>query len=74
MPLIKDGRFITDAWRHLGDADTTPEGDAVTVSLTRWTSERDALFAARAAWDCVFPTTRRRWRSHAISSASISSR
>ena len=44
MPLIKDGRFITDAWRHLGDADTTPEGDAVTVSLTRWTSERDALY------------------------------
>jgi uncharacterized protein (DUF934 family) len=44
MPLIKGGRFIVDPWRHLDDAAPLPEGEAVTVSLKRWSSERDALY------------------------------
>lgn len=44
MPLIKDGRFIKDDWRHLEDAEPLPREEAVTVSLARWSSERDALY------------------------------
>jgi uncharacterized protein (DUF934 family) len=44
MPLIKGGRFVADRWRHLDDAAPVPEGAAVTVSLKRWSSERDALY------------------------------
>src|SRR5579864_254360 len=44
MPLIKGGRFVADPWRHLDDAAPVPEGEAVTVSLKRWSSERDALY------------------------------
>lgn len=44
MPLIKDGRFITDEWRHLEDAEPVPREEAVTVSLARWSSERDTLY------------------------------
>jgi uncharacterized protein (DUF934 family) len=43
MPLLKDGRFIADGWRHLDDNEPAPEGEAVTVSLKRWLSEREAL-------------------------------
>jgi uncharacterized protein (DUF934 family) len=44
MSLIKGGRFVADRWRHLDDAAPVPEGAAVTVSLKRWSSERDALY------------------------------
>jgi uncharacterized protein (DUF934 family) len=44
MPLIKGGCFVTDPWRHLDDAAPAPEGEAVTVSLKRWSSEGDALY------------------------------
>jgi uncharacterized protein (DUF934 family) len=44
MPLLKAGRFIADGWRHVEDADVVPESEAVTVSLKRWSSERDALY------------------------------
>jgi uncharacterized protein (DUF934 family) len=42
MPLLKDGRVADDPWRHLDD-EPLPEGEPVTVSLKRWSSERDAL-------------------------------
>jgi uncharacterized protein (DUF934 family) len=44
MPLIKGGRLVADPWRHLDDAAPLPEGEAVTLSLQRWSSERDALY------------------------------
>jgi uncharacterized protein (DUF934 family) len=44
MPLLKEGRFIADGWRHLEDADVVPESEAVTISLKRWSSERNGLY------------------------------
>src|SRR5690348_11231964 len=44
MPLLKDGRLVDDAWRHLDDNEPVPEGAPVTVSLKRWTAARDALY------------------------------
>ena len=43
MPLLKDGRFIEDPWRHLDDTESLPDGAPATVSLARWAAERDAL-------------------------------
>jgi uncharacterized protein (DUF934 family) len=43
MPLLKDGRIVEDPWRHLDDAESLPDGEAATVSLPRWTAEREAL-------------------------------
>src|SRR5690242_3371389 len=44
MPLIKGGRVVADPWRHLDDAAPVPEGEAVTLSLKRWSNEREALY------------------------------
>jgi uncharacterized protein (DUF934 family) len=44
MPLLKDGRVVDDPWRHLDDNESLPEGEAATVSLKRWSAERDALY------------------------------
>jgi len=43
MPLLKDGRLVDDPWRHLDDAESLPEGAPASVSLKRWTAEREAL-------------------------------
>lgn len=43
MPLLKDGRIVEDPWRHLDDAESLPDGQAATVSLKRWTAERETL-------------------------------
>lgn len=43
MPLLKDGRIVEDPWRHLDDAELLPDGQAASVSLPRWTTEREAL-------------------------------
>jgi uncharacterized protein (DUF934 family) len=43
MPLIKDGRFVADGWRHLADDEALPEAGDVTLTFARWTKERAAL-------------------------------
>ena len=43
MPLIKDGRFVADPWRHIEDGAPLPEDAPATVSWKRWSSERDLL-------------------------------
>ncbi len=43
MPLIKDGNFVEDTWRHLDDEDAVPTGEPVTVSWARWGRDRAAL-------------------------------
>jgi uncharacterized protein (DUF934 family) len=43
MPLLKDGRFIADPWRHAADGEPLPESEPATVSWKRWSSERDML-------------------------------
>lgn len=42
MQIIKDGRIVEDAWRHLDDEDPIVEGP-ISVSLERWRRERDGL-------------------------------
>jgi uncharacterized protein (DUF934 family) len=52
MALLKDGRPApqaeNDAWTHVADDAPVPANGAVTVSLARWTREREAL-AGRSA-------------------------
>lgn len=43
MPLIKQGRFTDDPWRHVEDGAPLAAGVPATVSFKRWSSERDAL-------------------------------
>lgn len=46
MEIIKKGEIVTSAWVHLGDEDARPDDESeVTVSLSRWEAERDALRA-----------------------------
>ncbi|MGH7090108.1 MAG: DUF934 domain-containing protein [Stellaceae bacterium] len=43
MPLIKDGRFVADPWRHVADDEPLPDAPRITVSWARWSRERAAL-------------------------------
>jgi uncharacterized protein (DUF934 family) len=43
MPLLKEGRVVDDPWRHLDDAEALPEGAPASVSLKRWSAERETL-------------------------------
>jgi uncharacterized protein (DUF934 family) len=43
MVLVKNGKPISDDWRHLEDSDPLPESGRVTVSWTRWIAEREGL-------------------------------
>jgi uncharacterized protein (DUF934 family) len=43
MPLLKDGRVVPDPWRHLEDAERPPDDEPATVSLKRWSAERNVL-------------------------------
>ncbi len=47
MPLIKNVEFVENAFAHVADEQTLPDG-AVIVSLQRWQAERDALTARNA--------------------------
>ena len=44
MAIIRNREIVDDAWAHVPDGEPLPAGD-VTVSLTRWLAERDALKA-----------------------------
>jgi uncharacterized protein (DUF934 family) len=44
MPLVSEGRIVADPWRHLDDDEPLPASAAVTVSASRWSRERDALY------------------------------
>lgn len=43
MPLIKEARVVDDPWRHLGDEEPLGDGEAASVSLQRWSRDREAL-------------------------------
>jgi uncharacterized protein (DUF934 family) len=47
MPLIKNNEFIDNAFAHIADGETVPDG-AIIVSLKRWQADRDALMARNA--------------------------
>jgi uncharacterized protein (DUF934 family) len=49
MVLFKNGRVVTDPWRHLEDDETLPESGQVAISWKRWLAERAAI--ARAPED-----------------------
>jgi len=42
MKIIKDKQIIEDSWRHIADDEEIGSGD-ITVSLSRWNSEKDTL-------------------------------
>ena len=43
MEIIRNQKIVTDAWRHVADDEAVPAEGDVTVSLSRWTTEREAL-------------------------------
>lgn len=45
MEIIRNQKIVTDAWQHLADDAPVPAEGDVTVSLSRWASEREALDA-----------------------------
>ena len=47
MPLIKNAEFVENAFAHVADDETLPEG-AIVVSLKRWQAERETLIARNA--------------------------
>ena len=48
MPLIRNGDLVADRFRALSDEAPLPEGEAVIVSLARWTAERETLTTRNA--------------------------
>lgn len=48
MPLIKNGAFVEDPWRHVADSEDLPEASRAIISLSRWTAERDTLLHRNA--------------------------
>jgi uncharacterized protein (DUF934 family) len=47
MPLIKNGHFVDNTYRHVADDEALPQG-AIVVSLKRWQTERETLAARNA--------------------------
>ena len=45
MPLIKDGKFVEDAFYFVPDGKAYPEDKGVIVTLARFQGERETLFA-----------------------------
>ncbi len=43
MPLIKEGRNVSDPWRFVGDGEVLPADGPVLVTFARWQAEREAL-------------------------------
>jgi uncharacterized protein (DUF934 family) len=50
MPVIKGGRFVTDAYVPVADAEPLPANGNPIVSIERFQSERDALLARKGAF------------------------
>jgi uncharacterized protein (DUF934 family) len=57
MALVKDARFIEDAWLHLGDDEPVANAARVTLSYARWLKERAALMGADVALGLRLPNT-----------------
>jgi uncharacterized protein (DUF934 family) len=55
MPLLKDGRFIADPWRHIEDGEALPADAPATVSWPRWRAERAALLGREGALGLHLP-------------------
>lgn len=55
MPIIKDGRFVEDTWRHLADDEATGFDLCISVSHARWRAERETLLACGAALGVRLP-------------------
>lgn len=57
MPLVRNGRFIEDPWRHLADDEPAADATRVTVSQARWLKERAELMAGERALGLRLPNT-----------------
>ncbi len=59
MPLLRNGRFVEDAWAHLGqDAPLPPDGD-VTVPFERSIAQYEVLSDRPGRLGVVFPNNER---------------
>jgi uncharacterized protein (DUF934 family) len=47
MPILRHGEIVDDIWLNLADDETPPEGGAITVSHSRWQTERQTLKARK---------------------------
>ena len=43
MPLVKNGKIVTDPWTHVADGEDIPIAEPVIVSADRWQADRDSL-------------------------------
>jgi uncharacterized protein (DUF934 family) len=55
MPLISDGRYVEDAWRHLADDEPTGFDVCISVSHARWRAERATLLDSGAGLGVRLP-------------------
>lgn len=55
MPLWKNGKFVEDSWRVVGDDDPLPEGGNAIISLNRWRDERKTLADSNTPLGLLIP-------------------
>jgi uncharacterized protein (DUF934 family) len=55
MPLIRNGRFVPDPWRHLADDEGVPDAPRLSVSYARWSVEGETLAGLPAALGVRLP-------------------
>ena len=59
MPLLKDGRFVADAWAHLGEDDELPPDGDVTVPFARLAAQYEHLSARPGRLGVQLPNSER---------------
>jgi uncharacterized protein (DUF934 family) len=55
MALWKNGKFVEDDWRVVGDEEPLPEADKAIVSLKRWREDRATLAERNAPLGLLIP-------------------
>jgi len=59
MPLLKDGRFVADAWSHCGETDELPLDGDVTVPFARLAAHYEQLSARPGRLGVQLPNSER---------------
>jgi uncharacterized protein (DUF934 family) len=58
MPLVKDGKIVTDIFVHVADGTELPGDGAVLVSAARFLEEPEALLARTGKLGVIWPNNR----------------
>jgi phosphoadenylyl-sulfate reductase (thioredoxin) len=59
MPLLKDGRFVTDEWLHFGEDDDLPPDGDITVPFARLAAHYEHLSARPSRLGVAVPNSER---------------